>query len=259
MPAHDDASKDSWFDHVSSIVTVIVAVVGTVVTAVLANLATTNSGAAPARTDFTVPVPATIAFAVAVGLIVAYAFYRNVAAARRASDAQERADRALKDVSSPDDLLGFVRANASQMHAYDLLARRQAAQSHRASIVSMFVGLALVSAGVAVAVLAPDSVSKVAGAGVTAVGAAVGGYIAKTFLTNSRRAAQTAAFYFRQPLVTSYLLTAERLAASLPEAAQGPARVTILEAAITASIAAQSASLSLPGQDSPAAAVPRLE
>lgn len=204
-----------------------------------------TSTEAPPELSLTSLGVATVPVVLAAGTVV----YINARSTRRSREAQERADRALDNVSGSADLLGFVRANALQMHAYDLLARRQAARSHGASLVSMFVGLALVGAGVAVAVLAADPVSKIAGAGVTAVGAAVGGYIAKTFLTNSRRATQTAAFYFRQPLVTSYLLTAERLSNALPEGERSQAQLAIVHAALAASVAAQSATLGSPGLD----------
>ncbi|MGM7670281.1 TRADD-N-associated membrane domain-containing protein [Microbacterium sp. A93] len=159
-------------------------------------------------------------------------------AARRSAAAQEKAEWALQGLKDSDDLLGLIKANASQMHAYDLMARRQAAQSHRASMIAMFVGLALVAAGVAVAIMAPDAVSKITGASVTSIGAVVGGYVARTFMANGRRSSENAAFYFQQPLVTSYLLTAERLISQLPEQERPQALSTTIDTVLRQASAA---------------------
>lgn len=135
----------------------------------------------------------------------------------RSTVALKKAETALQDVKDPDDLIGLIKANASQMESYDAMARTQATQSHLASLIAMFIGLALVAAGVMVAVFAPDTVSKITGSSLSAVGAVVGGYISRTFLLNGRQASENAVYYFQQPLVTSYLLTAERLLAQLPD------------------------------------------
>jgi hypothetical protein len=247
MPRNDrDMEKSTeWASAAASIVGVIAALVA-VFGVVFSLLASSLAGRS---TTTTIEIPSGVWFglgaAILLGLLVLV--LRETVSARRSAAAQEKAERALQGVAGPDDLLGFIRANASQMHAYDLMARRQAAQSHRASLVAMFVGLALVGAGVAVAVLAPDTASKVVGAAVTSVGAAVGGYIARTFLTNSRRSADNAAYYFQQPLVTSYLLGAERLLSRLPEDARASALQNIIGATLDQASAASGTALAPPG------------
>jgi hypothetical protein len=72
-------------------------------------------------------------------------------------------------------------------------------------------GLVVVGAGVCVVILSNSSSTKYAAAGITAIGAATGGYISKTYLTVQQNATRQMNYYFRQPLVQSYLLQSERL------------------------------------------------
>lgn len=214
----------------------VAALVGIVLATIIAIAASKNSSDPdPRGASAPVEIPITLWLGLAGALIFVMLTFllRESLAARRSAAAQEKAERALQGVKGADDLLGFVRANASQMHAYDLMARRQAAQSHRASLIAMFVGLFLVAAGVMVAVLAPNTVSKITGASVTSVGAVVGGYVAKTFMANGRRSSDNAAYYFQQPLVTSYLLTAERLLSQLPDVERAHMLEKIIDAVLS--------------------------
>jgi hypothetical protein len=81
----------------------------------------------------------------------------------------------------------------------------------------MGVGLLILSAGVAIAIFAHSNATKYAAAIITACGAAVGGYVTRTFISVHLHASDQMNFYFRQPLVQSYLLSAERLVQGLPE------------------------------------------
>jgi hypothetical protein len=78
--------------------------------------------------------------------------------------------------------------------------------------------------GVAVALTASSNgASQAVIGGLSGVGSALSGYIAATFLQARRESLSQLNHYFRQPLATSYLLTAERLAdkVSASDAAQG--------------------------------------
>lgn len=125
-------------------------------------------------------------------------------------------DRAVEDVAGPNDLLKLMEVNRRQMEAYDVQARSQGRSSHRSSLFAMTAGLAIVGAGLWITVNADDSATKYAAAIVAAVGTATGGYIARTFIRVNTAAQQHVRFYFEQPLVQSYLLTAERVAERLP-------------------------------------------
>lgn len=153
--------------------------------------------------------------------VVFFAAYRRAAARDRFYAIQEvtarrEADEALNELSGSSDLISLTRANRKQMDAYDALARSQAATSYRASQTAMMIGLAILATGVAVIIFSHSDATKYAAAIITAVGAATGGFIGRTFINVHLHAAQQMNYYFRQPLVQSYLLSAERLVSHMP-------------------------------------------
>jgi len=159
-----------------------------------------------------------------VGLVGAVVFswgFVSWLTARDRFDAAQRAlrevDKALGEVSGPNDLMGFIRVNRKQMDAYDALARSQAQTSYQASLAAMGIGLLVLGAGIAVVISSHTDATKYAAAIITASGAAVSGFIANTFINVYRHASKQLNFYFRQPLVQSYLLSAERIAGLMPD------------------------------------------
>jgi len=146
--------------------------------------------------------------------------------------ARGEVDLAIKDILGPGDLMGLIKANRKQMDAYEDLARSHAETSYRASLLAMTAGLLLIVTGVAVAILPNSTSTKYAAAIVTAVGAATGGYISRTFLTVQRGATEQMDYYFQQPLVQSYLLSAERLVSQMPAESRGSQLELVVEAAL---------------------------
>jgi hypothetical protein len=68
----------------------------------------------------------------------------------------------------------------------------------------LFIGaIAVIAAG--------DTASKLAVAGLTGIGGAISGYIGQTFRSMHQLAQRQLNFYYVEPLVTGYLLNAERL------------------------------------------------
>lgn len=141
-------------------------------------------------------------------------------------------DEAAGDIRSADDLLGLIRLNRSQIQAYDLLARKHSASSHRASLAAMAVGLVMVGAGLAIVWLAPEAATKYSAAIIAATGTASGGFIAQTFIRVQRSAQDQMRYYFQQPLIHSYLLMAERLASQLPDELRGREYSGIISASL---------------------------
>ena len=160
-------------------------------------------------------------FLIGTGLVFTTITVRVITASRlRFESAQERksrgfADRALDEIAGPEDLIGFIRANRKQMDTYEALARSQARTSYRASQAAMGFGLLVIGAGVAIVVSSDSAATKYAAAVITAVGAATGGYISRTYLAVQQNATRQMNFYFRQPLVQSYILQSERPHAKL--------------------------------------------
>jgi hypothetical protein len=128
------------------------------------------------------------------------------------------ADEAIDELSSTAKLTDLMKANRRQMSAYDLIARYQAQSSYRNSQLAMAIGFAILIAGACVAITVHDNTAKIATASLTAIGAAVAGYISKTFLESYNTTLKQLNFYFEQPLISSYILTAQRLADSVPDA-----------------------------------------
>jgi hypothetical protein len=72
--------------------------------------------------------------------------------------------------------------------------------------------------GSIVAIAAQDETTKITTAALTAIGGAIAGYIGRTFLKTYERALDQLNFYFEQPLITSYVLTVERIAGNMTDA-----------------------------------------
>ncbi|MFD8099019.1 hypothetical protein ACFV24_05735 [Nocardia fluminea] len=173
-------------------------------------------GAIDATASIAVGSGLTAALVALLGVYVLYRATSGFYGSREFLAAAVKIDRAVEDVAGPNDLLKLMEVNRRQMEAYDVQARSQGRSSHRSSLFAMTAGLAIVGAGLWITVNADDSATKYAAAIVAAVGTATGGYIARTFIRVNTAAQQHVRYYFEQPLVQSYLLTAERVAERLP-------------------------------------------
>jgi uncharacterized membrane protein len=112
-----------------------------------------------------------------------------------------------------EDLHARIQANGLVLESYQDPVRRRARSSYTYAQGALAVGfLALVGGAVAVLVFADTPQSQVAVGALTAVGSALSGYIAATYLRIYDRAQQQLNFYFEAPLIASYMLEAERLA-----------------------------------------------
>jgi hypothetical protein len=127
------------------------------------------------------------------------------------------ADEAIDELSATSRLTDLMKANRRQMSAYDVIARYQAQSSYRNSQIAMAIGLAILITGAAVAITVQDDTAKIVTASLTAIGATVSGYISKTFLQTYNTTLRQLNYYFEQPLISSYILTAQRLADSVPK------------------------------------------
>lgn len=149
-----------------------------------------------------------------------------------AMNARLELELAIRGIHGPNDLLGMIQANRKQMDAYDAQARAQGSTSHWISMVAMIVGLGIVAAGLWIAVAADQTATKYSAAIVAAVGTATGGYIARTFIRLNSAVQDQVRYYFEQPLVQSYLLTAERAIALMPEEERSNQYRVLMEAAL---------------------------
>jgi hypothetical protein len=136
------------------------------------------------------------------------------------AEAREQVAASADALDDAKDLVALIKANRRQMSAYDVLAQAQAQTAFRNAQLAMGAGLLVLVGGSIVAISAPSVATKVATASLTAIGGALSGFIAKTFLVTYRSAIDQLNFYFEQPLITSYLLAAQRLINELKDETQ---------------------------------------
>jgi hypothetical protein len=118
----------------------------------------------------------------------------------------------------PEDVKQLILLNQRRMDQYHQMTLTQAAIAWRSSQMAMTAGMFVLVASAAVAIGASlDTTSKVVIGSLGAIGSALSGYVAATFLRARSQSLAQLNYYFRQPLATSYLLTAERLAHKIPE------------------------------------------
>ncbi|WP_432002643.1 TRADD-N-associated membrane domain-containing protein [Streptomyces sioyaensis] len=108
-------------------------------------------------------------------------------------------------------LQNLIVLNRAQMQVYHEIATKQARLASRNSRWAMVVGYIVLIAGAIVAIRTGDQTSKIVTGALALMGGLLSGYISRTFLRSERAAMAQLSFYFRQPLVTSYVLSAERL------------------------------------------------
>lgn len=108
-----------------------------------------------------------------------------------------------------------ARLNQRLIASYHRVTTAQARSSYRNSQVAMAIGLLILAAGGVAVVRASSASGQVIVGSLTALGGAFSAYLGSTFLRSYSRALEQMNYFFGQPLVNSYLLTAERLAKDL--------------------------------------------
>jgi hypothetical protein len=157
-----------------------------------------------------------------IGLRSDYEAYldRYVANAER-QDLAERSKVSGKAALVPEkwlsdpDLQNLLLVNRTQLNVYQEIATNDAKAASRNSRFAITIGFLILLAGAAVAIRTPDSTSKIVVGALASLGSVLSGYIGQTFLKAQAQAMRQLNYYFRQPLVASYLLSAERIALKL--------------------------------------------
>jgi hypothetical protein len=165
-------------------------------------------------------VPSWLNYVLAAAVVAAVALYafwiyfriRGAAEERRLAARQFEQERAaLENLRERMALPSLVELNRIMLDRYHQIATDQADQSFKSSRRAMAIGYtSLIVAFVAVPLL-PGVGTKVAVAGLGAVGATLSGFLSRTYLRVYDRSLDQLNNYFNQPLVNSYYLTAERL------------------------------------------------
>jgi hypothetical protein len=143
----------------------------------------------------------------------------STARARFQAEQEQRASQgvraALDSLGETTELPALLRLNRRQIEEYHVLTKGQASSAYLASQVAMSAGLLVLLIGSAVALALDDAGSKAAAAGLTALGSLLAGYIGRTFIRTYERTLVQLNHFFEQPLLNSYLLTAERLVGAM--------------------------------------------
>ncbi|MCA1706344.1 MAG: hypothetical protein LC808_25015 [Actinobacteria bacterium] len=101
--------------------------------------------------------------------------------------------------------------NQQLIDRYHELTTQQAKNSYRNSQLAMAIGFLLLIIGAIGATAASEGTGQIVLGGLAGLGSAVSAYLGATFLRAYERALGQMNYYFGQPLVTSYILEAERL------------------------------------------------
>jgi hypothetical protein len=124
--------------------------------------------------------------------------------------------------------------NQRRIEEYNEIAWSQARGSYRNSQIAMSIGLALLIAGVVTTVRQSQPSAQLVVGGLTGLGSAVSAYLGATFIRIYNEAINQMNYYYGQPLVTSYLLEAERMSKELKRT---DTRDKVMERVIDATLA----------------------
>ncbi|HET9663943.1 MAG TPA: hypothetical protein VFP00_06930 [Burkholderiales bacterium] len=117
-----------------------------------------------------------------------------------------------------DDLTSMAqvaRLNQRLIASYHSITTSQARTSYRNSQIAMGVGLLILIVGAAEVIRAEATNVQLVLGGLTGLGSAFSAYLSATFLGAYYRALEQMTYFYGQPLIASYLLTAERLSTEL--------------------------------------------
>jgi hypothetical protein len=128
-------------------------------------------------------------------------------AATQAQQQLEADKRLIQDMSLPN----LITLNRNEMAIYHGITTRQARTAARNSQIAMGIGFAILAVGALVAIQTNDRTSKIVIGALASIGGIFSGYIGRTFLIAQQKAMEQLYRYWKQPLSTSYLLSAERL------------------------------------------------
>jgi predicted cobalt transporter CbtA len=124
--------------------------------------------------------------------------------------------------------------NQRRIEEYNKIAWSQARGSYRNSQIAMSIGLALLVAGVITTIRQSQTSAQLVVGGLTGLGSAVSAYLGATFIRIYNEAVNQMNYYYGQPLVTSYLLEAERMSKALEKV---DTRDKVMERVIDATLA----------------------
>jgi hypothetical protein len=128
------------------------------------------------------------------------------------ASARTAVDQAIVQLRENPSIANFVDFNRKEIAQYHVESRGRAKWSFIASLGAMAAGIVIIALGVYFTLAETSTVNKILTTFVTALAGSLSSYITRTFMKAHEQALNHLEYYFRQPLVMSYFLTAERLA-----------------------------------------------
>ena len=196
----------------------------------------------PARAIIGFPAPAAAILAAIACAIVAVSLgvtssimTLNAVARYRQAIAAGELCTAINEVEDFTDLHNLLKLNRKSMESYQNISIRQATTSFRMAQAAMVIGLLVLAAGIVLSLSTPNTIAKIASAGLASVGVVLSGYISHTFIRLHESAMQRLYAYYEQPLINSYMLTAERLAGGLDDGRKSALVEAIIKQALARS------------------------
>lgn len=148
-----------------------------------------------------------------------------VSGARKSYEQQERLLNRLSipwrsSDTEPPSIRELLGHNREEMGVYHRLTIQQAATSFRHGQRAMHMGFGILLLCIVLVALPTPTESKIPISGLGSVSIIISGFITATFLKQHALSVSQLNRFFSQPLVTSYLLTAERVASCLVDTAK---------------------------------------
>jgi hypothetical protein len=180
--------------------------------------------------------------ALIVALVVALAAIIRFTQARiRYQEAEEAKSRkavgnAIEELKSDISFPSLLKVNQTQMDQYHDITKHQAEDAYRNSQIAMAAGLIILVLATIAAILVKGNTSKIILGGVAGLGTAFSAYIGATFLNAYHSALAQLNYYFSQPLINSYFLSAERIVTDMSPERRDDLRAKIIDSMLQGAV-----------------------
>lgn len=144
------------------------------------------------------------------------------------------ASQVVEANSTPENLSTY---NRKWLLLYHDVTLAQATSAYRFAQMSAVAGFAVLIAGGVSAIIVGDTAAKATSATLTGVASVLAAYISRTFKATYERTLVQLEHFFEQPLIDSYILTAERLCAKDPPAVRATFLHGLLDHAVRGALA----------------------
>jgi len=166
--------------------------------------------------------------------VISLEFYKYIKdEKRRQFDNRMLVAGSVAKTSEPGEMLDLETLwtyNRDQLQRYHQLVLNYATSARKATQITLSVSFVFLLAVGTLAFFARSVPSAVASSIVVAAGATVTGFVARAVLRNAETSTQEVSAFFTHPLEVEKILAAERIIATMPEAAKEGAQLLMIQA-----------------------------